>query len=341
MLDCFATVESLHQIDRLTTFWPLLRVPCSAPHGQFEAAGAHEQIVTSSLAYGSVELEMAGSAARPAGNMFFAYTGEYCHGGELLSYLVSAEAPYIRVFSEPTARRLFRELLEGVAHLHRVGCCHRDIRLENIMLMPPPTFSVRVSDFGEATFSAEGTSRLPHAPDDVWACGVVLFALLAGGPLFERFKESNFTRAFQYMASHGPGSPPLPPQLAEMATLLSPATEEPQHPNLWRTFGAGLSDDVRECLGLCFDRNPHRRIAAAALLQHRWVQAASAPASSSFIHFLSACHSFRCPHLSVAVHCVVAGSVSLGSIVRLTATVAHFDCVFQLCEAAWPCTTTS
>ena len=95
----------------------------------------------------------------------------------------------------------FKQLINGVEYLHRKGVTHRDIKPENLLLMEDQK-TLKISDFGLSTvFRHGGQERLlerrcgslPYVapevlaggqycaePGDVWSCGLVLVALLAG-----------------------------------------------------------------------------------------------------------------------------------------------------------------
>lgn len=111
--------------------------------------------------------------------------------------------------SEKKARRLMRQLFEGVAFMHERMIVHRDLKLENILCIDEER--VVISDFGFATQLQPGqklkellgtpgylspeTLRCQMYDDcegyglevDDWALGVILYTLLAGyAPFYHR-----------------------------------------------------------------------------------------------------------------------------------------------------------
>ena len=120
---------------------------------------------------------------------------DYADGGELFDRIEPDHG------MEPgLAQHFFNQLLTGVEYLHSRGVAHRDLKPENILL---DRYDVlKISDFGLATvFRHQGRERKLNChcgtppyiapevfarmeyfaePADIWSCGIVLVALLAG-----------------------------------------------------------------------------------------------------------------------------------------------------------------
>ncbi|KAK5887515.1 hypothetical protein CesoFtcFv8_016114 [Champsocephalus esox] len=130
---------------------------------------------------------------------------EYCTGGELFDRI----EPDVGM-AEGDAHRFFQQLVGAVHYLHGCGITHRDIKPENILLDDKD--NLKLTDFGLATmFRFKGRERLlsrlcgtlPYVapellgqkeykaqPLDVWACGIVLTAMLAGELPWDQPTES-------------------------------------------------------------------------------------------------------------------------------------------------------
>ncbi|XP_038591735.1 phosphorylase b kinase gamma catalytic chain, liver/testis isoform [Micropterus salmoides] len=126
--------------------------------------------------------------------------------GELFDYLTEKVT-----LSEKETRSMMRALLEAVEYLHSLNIVHRDLKPENILL--DDQGHIKLSDFGFSVQLKPGEKLRELcgtpgylAPEilkcsmdethtgygkevDLWACGVILFTLLAGSPPFWHRKQ--------------------------------------------------------------------------------------------------------------------------------------------------------
>jgi len=80
--------------------------------------------------------------------------------GDLLDFLCAMKQQNIE---EARTKRMFRQLIEGVAYLHDKGVVHRDLKPENILVRKGPNNSVpvlKIADFGEAEKVGTDTSMI-------------------------------------------------------------------------------------------------------------------------------------------------------------------------------------
>jgi serine/threonine protein kinase len=66
---------------------------------------------------------------------------ELCTGGDLLNYVRKR-----RKLTEKYAKFVFKQVMEGIAYIHKHGIVHRDIKLDNILL--DGKGFIKIGDFG-------------------------------------------------------------------------------------------------------------------------------------------------------------------------------------------------
>lgn len=163
-------------------------------------------------------------------------------------------------FSEVESRDMFRQMLDAVSYCHSRGICHRDLKLENILLTED--LHVKIADFGFSNIFLSdgieneiilktlcGTSNylppeiLRHEPYsgsqvDVWCLGIILFSMVAGRLPFDA--EDNEI----LFASIVEGSFCMP-----------------------ATFSPKLQDMLRSII----DTDPKKRLTITRIMMHPWM----------------------------------------------------------------------
>ncbi|KAI0790183.1 hypothetical protein BC629DRAFT_1288023 [Irpex lacteus] len=185
---------------------------------------------------------------------------EYASGGELFDHILAHR--YLR---EKDACKLFCQLVSGVWYMHQKKIVHRDLKLENLLL--DRNRNVIITDFGFANEFEHRSDDLMQtscgspcyaAPElvisdglyvgsavDIWSCGVILYAMLAGYLPFDDDPANpdgdNINLLYKYIVN----------------TPLS--------------FPDYISAEARDLLSMMLVPDPARRADLPAIMQHPWV----------------------------------------------------------------------
>eukprot|EP00397_Hematodinium_sp_SG-2012_P017819 GEMP01018233.1.p1 GENE.GEMP01018233.1~~GEMP01018233.1.p1 ORF type:complete len:330 (+),score=81.39 GEMP01018233.1:229-1218(+) len=124
---------------------------------------------------------------------------EKCHGGELFDFLLNeTDVP------ERECKRIMREILKAIDHIHSKGLIHRDIKPENLLFQQSDNTAdrsprtIKLIDFdtcqdwtpespkaqrivGTPGYIAPESFRGDYTPaSDLWSVGVILYILMTG-----------------------------------------------------------------------------------------------------------------------------------------------------------------
>ena len=189
---------------------------------------------------------------------------EYASGGELFDHILAHR--YLR---EKDAAKLFSQLISGVWYIHQKKIVHRDLKLENLLL--DRHRNVIITDFGFANRFEHRADDLMQtscgspcyaAPElviseglyvgsavDIWSCGVILYAMLAGYLPFDDDPANpdgdNINLLYKYIVN----------------TPLS--------------FPDYVSMEARDLLSMMLVPEPTRRADLASIMAHPWLSAYS------------------------------------------------------------------
>ena len=191
---------------------------------------------------------------------------EYASGGELFDHILAHR--YLR---ERDAAKLFSQLISGVWYIHQKKIVHRDLKLENLLL--DKHRNVIITDFGFANRFEHRADDLMQtscgspcyaAPElviseglyvgsavDIWSCGVILYAMLAGYLPFDDDPANpdgdNINLLYKYIVN----------------TPLS--------------FPDYISTEARDILGMMLVPDPSRRASLQEVMEHPWLAAYAIP----------------------------------------------------------------
>lgn len=190
-------------------------------------------------------------------------------------YMVLEYYPYGDLFEYVTKNgrlsvketfRIFTQLVGAVYYLHSNGCCHRDLKLENVLL--DKKMNVKLSDFGftrELPFAQYGSKSLLSeycgtgaymAPEivqrkpysgikiDIWALGVMCYTMLTGEMPFD---DSLTTTELEYAIIHNK------PRFLENLDVIANKSE---------LINDEMSQQINELLNSMLSKDPENRISS-------------------------------------------------------------------------------
>lgn len=179
---------------------------------------------------------------------------EYCKGGDLFEKL-----EIVGKFKEDQVAKIMQQIFSVLFYMHTKKIIHRDIKLENILIVDEESLMIKVIDFNIAVIKThKKLSKMTGTPSymapevikgcytekcDMWSSGVVLYLLITG--------------AFPFDAEYHD-------QL--LAKIL--AGKYSFEGSTW----TGISFEFKHLLVQLLQKDSEKRISAEDALNHMWIQ---------------------------------------------------------------------
>lgn len=218
---------------------------------------------------------------------------EYAPGGDFQSVLDDDMVPF-----EQDVQGFMLQLLEAISYVHDRNIAHLDIKPQNIVLMSEfPNCEIKLCDLevSRVIQDSEQIREIIGTPDyvapeilayepislaaDIWSLGVLAYVLLTG---FSPFGGDTDQETLRNISS---ANLDFPSELFE-----------------------GVSDEAKDFITDCLQRDPKKRLNVAQCLAHPWISANSEPPSPSPLmlkipapehHFVTSHHGTNQAKLSV------------------------------------------
>ncbi|KAK9820902.1 hypothetical protein WJX74_004269 [Apatococcus lobatus] len=209
---------------------------------------------------------------------------EVAEGGSLTSHVANRYTTANKgqpIMGEDEARYLFQQLIIAVAHCHKHGWAHRDVKLDNVLMTLSNPPEIKLCDFGFAkpldspmtsgpaqthlgtpeymspellTHDKQG-DRSPYNATtvDVWASGVMLVVSLLGAFPFDNQKKHHKSV-----------------REAELDLWMQEVNQHWYDSEHIRSNVSKLSPECRDLLDKIFVTNPQERITITQIQAHPW-----------------------------------------------------------------------
>ena len=187
---------------------------------------------------------------------------DYATEGELCEYILNDN----NGFENKTGKLIFHKILKGLEAIHKSGICHRDLKIDNILM--DEHFNPKICDFGLATElkGKNGSGKLSEnvgtdkykPPEmhyhedydgvkaDIFCLGIILLIITAGKKGFSAAKKKDSYYKFIY---------------------------ENKFNDYWKTTGhAGLDEDLKKLIFQMLSFKPENRPSIKEILESPWMK---------------------------------------------------------------------
>ncbi|KAG7664767.1 RAD53 [[Candida] subhashii] len=192
---------------------------------------------------------------------------ELVPGGDLMDFVAANGA-----IGEDATQVITKQILEGIAYVHKLGISHRDLKPDNILIMQDDPIFVKITDFGLAKFSDNSTFMKTF-------CGTLAYVapeIITGkyGSSQQQSPHDNYSSlvdmwslgclVYVLLTSH------LPFNGKTQAQMFQKIKQGEFHEAPLNSYE--VSQDARDFLSCCLQVNPRLRITPQEALNHKWLQ---------------------------------------------------------------------
>lgn len=191
---------------------------------------------------------------------------ELVPGGDLMDFVAANGA-----IGEDATQVITRQILEGIAYVHKLGISHRDLKPDNILIMKDDPILVKITDFGLAKFSDNSTFMKTF-------CGTLAYVapeVITGKyELSQNESKRNYSSlvdiwslgclVYVLLTSH------LPFNGKTQAQMFLKIKKGEFHEAPLNSYE--ISPEGRDFLLCCLQVNPRLRVTAEEALKHVWLK---------------------------------------------------------------------
>ena len=185
---------------------------------------------------------------------------EYAPKRELADYIIYTQSG----LGEEYSKLIFYKIMKGIQTIHNQGICHRDIKLENILL--DDNFSPKIADFGFSTMNA------PDLEDYIGTKTYASPELLANTP-YDGKKSDIFSLGQTLMIlTFGKGGFVKADESCKLFQKIIEGDNEGYWKIIEKNVNEGLSNDFKDLYIRMISIDPNNRPTAEVILNHDWLK---------------------------------------------------------------------
>lgn len=193
---------------------------------------------------------------------------ELVPGGDLMDFVAANGA-----IGEDATQVITKQILEGIAYVHKMGISHRDLKPDNILIAQDDPILVKITDFGLAKFSDNLTVMKTFCGTLAYVAPEVITGKF-GSSQMELQQKDNYSSlvdiwslgclVYVLLTSH------LPFNGKNQQQMFAKIKRGEFHEAPLNSYD--ISEDGRDFLECCLQVNPKLRMTAEEALKHKWLQ---------------------------------------------------------------------